>query len=62
MVESKEKTSKDKENEVYVDRAFNSMFHIWYPKIREFKYTYKSKIIPVSNLFVETYLKADGLS
>ena len=38
------------------------MFHIWYPKLQDSKKTYKSKIIPVSNLFIETYLKADGLS
>ena len=38
------------------------MFHIWYPKIKAIDRTYKSKIIVVSKLFVETYLKSDGLS
>ena len=38
------------------------MFHVWYPKVRALKLTYKSLIIPVSDLFVSGYLMADGLS
>ena len=62
MVEQTKTNQQVEEEELYAERAFQSMFQNWYPKIRALKRTYKSKIISVSNLFVENYLKADGLS
>ena len=37
------------------------MFAEWYPKLAPLKLTYKSQIIPLSNSFVDLYLKADGM-
>ena len=37
------------------------MFAEWYPKLAPLKCTFKSKVIPLSRLFVEGYLKKDGM-
>ena len=43
------------------ERVKQCMFAEWYPKLAPLKLTYKSHVIPLSNQFVEEYLKADGM-
>ena len=56
-----EEVKREEVNSVFIERIASSMFASWYPKIAPLKLTYKSKIIPLSQSFVNTYLKADGM-
>ena len=47
--------------EIMTERIRQCMFAEWYPKIAPSKLTYKSLVIPLSNRFVELFLKADGM-
>lgn len=42
-------------------RIKQCMFAEWYPKLAPLRLTYKSRIIELSEKFVDTYLKADGM-